>query len=156
VELTDYGLLSALKDLATRVSKQFNISCGFENAGQPMRFAKNSEIHVYRIVQESITNAIKHGHARKIRVRYKDVRGTNVISVTNDGARFVPPGSQQIGPGMGLHLMKYRARLLGARLDFECPKAGGCKVTFSVAGKSPRQSKVAKKAMPASRPRRVS
>ena len=52
--------------------------------------------------------------------------GIHTFSVTDDGKGFAAPTDS---PGMGLHLMCYRARLIGAELTIEQPETGGCRIT---------------------------
>ncbi|MDB6171564.1 MAG: sensor protein fixL [Chthoniobacteraceae bacterium] len=131
VELSRYGLLIALEDLTQTVSEQFNISCELEQDGLGFCFEKDAEIHVYRIVQESISNAIRHGMAGRIRVQCESGEQSHTISVTDNGIGFNRPNAERVPSGMGLHLMNYRARLVGARFEVEKPMRGGCKVTVS-------------------------
>ncbi len=131
VELSRYGLLVALEDLTHSVSEQFNVSCELEQDGLSFSFEKEAEIHVYRIVQESISNAIRHGMAEKIWVQCESDQHQHAISVVDNGIGFKRPTSGRAPSGMGLHIMNYRARLVGAKFEVKRPRRGGCKVTVS-------------------------
>jgi PAS domain S-box-containing protein len=125
VDLAPGGLRLALEELATRTSQLPGINCILKS-GAVSRFRHHGAIHVYRIVQESMNNAIKHGHARNIAIDYFTAPHPHAVIVTSDGLPF--PGAKNDGDGIGLPLMKYRARLIGARLEITRGKKGGCKV----------------------------
>ena len=78
--------------------------------------------------REAVNNAIKHGHARQIAIRLSADRGQGALSICDDGCGIddTAPGSK----GMGLHLMNYRARMVGGSLDVQrVAGAGGTIVT---------------------------
>ena len=71
--------------------------------------------HLYRIVQEAINNAVKHGKAKRIVISLKPAGNHIVLAVTDDGAGF--SNENKKNGGMGLHIMKYRAGVVGALLE---------------------------------------
>jgi PAS domain S-box-containing protein len=79
--------------------------------------------HLYRIAREAIINANKHAHARQIVVRLERSRNEMVLRVIDDGVGF--PKEIQPQQGLGYHIMKYRAQLMGGRLEIDSPKTGG-------------------------------
>lgn len=126
VELSCYGLFVALKELAGQTSQRLGIRCELRQSGQAPTFNESIGIHIYRIVQEGIANAIKHGHARQIVIESLEADGFHTFHVTDDGIGFERPAEHS---GMGLHLMEYRARVIGAELNVEKPAQGGCRIT---------------------------
>ena len=126
VELNRHGLLLALEDLANQTSQRLGIGCELRQHGQAPKLAKSAEIHLYRIVQECIGNAIKHGQAHSIIIESLPGDGVHTFTVTDDGLGFKKPAG---GSGMGLHLMDYRARVIGAKIGVKNLAAGGCRVT---------------------------
>jgi PAS domain S-box-containing protein len=75
VSIESNGLMSALQELATTVSKLFQVDCRFECA-EPMLVNDNTAAtHLYRIAQEAINNAIKHGKATRILIRLEPKPG---------------------------------------------------------------------------------
>lgn len=132
VELERGGLLVALEDLAVRTEALAKIQCAVIHESAFL-CGKDAEIHLYRIVQESIANAIKHGSATRIIICCSVVEGTSTLSVTSDGFRFEK--KQGGAAGMGLHLFKYRARLIGAEIDVRAGETGGCIVRCSLENK---------------------
>ena len=123
VELESSGIVAALREQVESVAKLFNVRCHFE-CDRPFAFPDpHSAVHLYRIVQEAMNNAIKHGHARQIWVRL-EVAGERVtLTVRDDGTGFTAPPAD--GQGMGLRIMNYRANRIGARLELQTTPAGG-------------------------------
>ncbi len=126
IELDRSGLLLALRDLAIQTSHRIGIHCELRQTGAEPRFEKSSAIHIYRIVQECIANAVKHGLAHHITIESVAGTGSHTFVVTDNGVGF----AQSAGTtGMGLHLMDYRSRLIGAEITVEHPAQGGCRIT---------------------------
>ena len=130
VELERGGLNLSLQELANRTELLAGISCQV-NADESFQFEKAVEIHLYRIVQESISNALKHGMARNVVIEGSVRDGVATLTVTDDGSGFVPPEEGKWA-GIGLHLFQYRARLIGAQLTVTCGENGGCQVRCSI------------------------
>lgn len=125
IALNRYGLLVALKDLAAQTSHRTGIRCEIQQSGADPQLDKTAEIHLYRIIQECIGNAIKHAKASCITIESQAGDGAHTFAVTDDGVGFDPSTEPS---GMGLHLMDYRARVIGAHLTVEHPAKGGCRI----------------------------
>ncbi len=124
VELETNGFMSALHELAAKVQKIFHVACRLECA-EPVLIRNNVfATHLYRIVQEAINNAVRHGKARHIHIRLKPAGDRIALTVTDDGLGFSNE-TKKCG-GMGLHIMKYRADVVGAALVVRSePAVGG-------------------------------
>lgn len=131
VDLAHSGLLVALKDLANQTTEMSGIRCELQGNGALPQLDPTVEIHIYRIVQESIGNAIKHGKPSQILIESRTEKDGHCFSITDDGVGFRQPADTS---GMGLHLMRYRARMIGARISIEQPEQGGCRVTCRLGG----------------------
>ena len=129
IELERGGFAMALLDLAQRVTLQTQVNCQFQNE-ESFAISPDKEIHLYRIVQEAINNAIKHGKPRNILIECTSVNGISTLRVTDDGLGFKQPKTGEAG--MGLHLFQYRARMVGAKIEVTTGDGGGCKVTCSM------------------------
>jgi signal transduction histidine kinase len=126
VQLEANGLMSALEELTSNAAKLFNITCRFE-CPRPVLVADNTvATHLYRIVQEAITNAVKHGHAKSIIVSLSSSADESTLKITNNGAEF-PAGANAKG-GLGLRIMEYRADMIGATLKISSAKDKGTTV----------------------------
>lgn len=127
VELERGGLIVALQDLANRTEALAHIACKL-HADENFAVPKSAEIHLYRIVQESISNSIKHGHAQTVDIECVSNETSMILTVTDDGTGFTPPKEGE-WRGMGLHLFAYRARLIGGEIKVRRGEQGGCQVT---------------------------
>jgi PAS domain S-box-containing protein len=122
VELEKNGFMSALVELAGDVEKLFHIECHFECAAPVFIRDNVAATHLYRIVQEAINNAIKHGKAKHVAISLRPDHDKFILTVTDDGIGF--SNKSREGSGMGLHTMKYRAGVVGATLEVHSGKAG--------------------------------
>jgi signal transduction histidine kinase len=82
--------------------------------------------HLYRIAQEAVRNAVRHGQARTIRLHLHGSRAKVRLTVTDDGVGM--PGNAVDAAGMGLKIMRYRARILGGEVRFEKAEGGGTRI----------------------------
>jgi PAS domain S-box-containing protein len=115
VEFEANGLMSALKELAVHIQKLFHVECHFE-CPEPVLIRNNVfATHLYRIVQESINNAVKHGRAGRIVIALKPANDRMALVVNDNGTGF--SNETKKSGGMGLHIMKYRASVLDASLE---------------------------------------
>jgi PAS domain S-box-containing protein len=83
-------------------------------------------LHLYRIAREAVINANKHARARAIFVRMRQLPKQIELSVTDDGVGLGKNTTD--GAGMGFHIMNYRARSIGARLEITAVKPHGTRV----------------------------
>jgi len=105
----------------------FGISCCFRAHKRVVIDDAATAIHIYRIAQEAITNAIKHGAAKNIRVSLAYGKSSSVLTVESDGLDF--PEGRVGGNGMGLKIMEHRAEMIGSSLDVRKNINGGTIVT---------------------------
>jgi len=128
VDVDANGLVAALRDLAQRHSTSDHVRCRFR-CGKPVPLQDNNvALHLYRIAQEAVVNAQKHAGASEIVIDLS-VGGSEInLSVMDDGRGF-----QQDAPspnsGMGLHLMRYRAGVIGGNFRVESYAGRGTVVT---------------------------
>ncbi|MEI6674963.1 MAG: PAS domain S-box protein [Verrucomicrobiota bacterium] len=134
IELDRYGLLFALQDLADQTSQRSGIHCQLQQSGKLPIVKKSAGIHIYRIVQECLGNAVKHGKPHHINIESVTRDGTHIFTVTDDGVGF---DKATVAAGMGLHLIEYRARVIGAQITIERPAAGGCRVSCCLPVETP-------------------
>jgi signal transduction histidine kinase len=130
VELIDDGLMAALARLADDTARSSETRCVFE-CEPPVRIADGQTAgELYRIAQEAVANALKHAGASEIRIGLERCDGSVFLDIEDDGEGFdetAPPGD-----GIGLRVMQYRARLIGAALEVGAAPAGGTRVHASV------------------------
>jgi len=126
------GLMSALEDLAARVTDLFKISCRFE-CPQPVLVADNTvATHLYRIAQEATTNAIKHGRAQRIEIRLSSVPERLTLAVSDDGVGIDIKSGRRHQKGMGLRIMNHRVGMIGGTIAVQKKRGGGTEVVCTM------------------------
>ena len=122
VDRDEGGLESALEELAGSTTRLTGVNCDFLCA-EPLPVADPIRaVHLFRIAQEAIGNALRHGRARNVIIALESGEGELSLRVSDDGVGFVGHGGigSGAGPsagGMGLNIMRYRARTLGGTLE---------------------------------------
>jgi len=126
IEMEADGLMHALEELATTSSDLFKISCSFECDSPVLIRDASTSAHMYRIAQEAISNAVKHGKARNVVIQLESLDDGITLRVRDDGLGLpeVPPKTE----GMGLRIMAHRARMIGASFIAQRDKSGGTTV----------------------------
>jgi PAS domain S-box-containing protein len=108
------GLAIALAELAARTNDLPGLSCSFDRLTGVEVHDPFVASHLYRIAQEAIANAIKHGRAARIQIRLTQDHGAIKLAIIDDGRGLHASDAER--EGMGLRLMHYRARLSGGSL----------------------------------------
>lgn len=116
-------LSDALRHLARESQELLGVPCDVTRADMPTGVSESTATHLYRIAQEAITNAVKHGNAKRIELACRREREQLVLTIADDG-RGVCVTSVDAG-GMGMHIMRYRARSIGGDLAVERRPGGG-------------------------------
>jgi PAS domain S-box-containing protein len=129
VELTASGLKNALRDLAAGACDNSGIKCHVKIARGVHVPDDTVALHLYRIAQEAVTNAVKHSEAKNILISLDRNKTHTCVSVQDDGKGFVP---RKRGKGLGLHMMRYRANSLGGELKIDRRKTGGMDITCKI------------------------
>src|SRR5271156_6520406 len=121
------GLMSALQQWAGEVEDLFAVSCRFQCFTPVLIHDDTVATHLYYVAREAVNNAIKHGHARQIVIRLAADQRQGALTIQDDGHGIgsIPAGNK----GMGLHLMNYRARMVGGSLEVRRVATGGTMVT---------------------------
>lgn len=130
VEMQNGGLVLALQELAKRTESMFSISC-IISADESIHW--NNEVvatHLYRIAQEAITNAVKHGNADKIDIFFTLENEKIILKIMDNGSGI--PDTSERKKGMGLRIMNYRARIIGAAIDVFRRDEGGTVVSCTI------------------------
>lgn len=130
VTLESEGLMSALQELAAHSEKLFGVTCEFVCDSPVPVHDQAVATHLYRIAQEAVSNAIKHGKAQQVTLSLKHAGGRNVLMIKDDGIGL--PKVLPNGKGMGLHIMQYRARMIGGDAMVERDLDGGTSVICSI------------------------
>jgi signal transduction histidine kinase len=127
VEIEAERLVAALRDLAltTRSLHNIDVRVDQEVAPTALRDGKMAT-ELFRIAQEAVSNAVKHGRAKTITIRLDGVGGLTRLTIADDGVGIAEP---EPVAGAGLRIMRYRSASIGASLTVERGVAGGTVVT---------------------------
>jgi signal transduction histidine kinase len=123
--LEDGGLVSALTQLANATTGVFNVKCSCRCDPHIELNDLPIASHLYRIAQESVHNAIRHGNATDVQVRLDADNGTLRLSIDDNGIGITPRSDHG---GMGLQIMNFRARMIGGKLSVQRREQGGTSV----------------------------
>ncbi len=113
-------LSAALGDFAARAQELFKIPCHFQATPELPSLDLNVKSQLCKIVQEAVTNAVKHGQPKEIKIALSHQPEGLLLTVKNDGKPF--PDRAGSPNGMGLRIMSYRASLIGASLNIQSAK----------------------------------
>jgi signal transduction histidine kinase len=130
VEMKPEGLMDGFQELAHLTSNRFGISCEFECRDPVLLNDKESSTHLYRIAQEAVTNAIRHGRAKFINISLEKSAEATTMTITDDGEGV--PAATPPDAGMGLRIMAYRANMIGATFQIERLPDSGTRVTVNM------------------------
>ena len=131
VEVESNGLAFALKRLAANSERLFDIECSFDDPVDTL--VKNNSIatHLYRIAQEAVSNAVRHGKATEIEIRLESNTDDMILTVSDNGT-----GIDEERPlkssGMGLGIMQYRSRMIRGYFSLSQNQSGGVDVCCRV------------------------
>ncbi len=125
VQLETSGLETALEDLTNQVQRLHGLECDFNPSGQ-VDVETSVALHLYRIAQEAINNALKHASARRITVTADFSQATKLLAIEDDGCGFDP--NAEHGPSSGMSLMPYRAAMIGGTLTVSSQPNAGTRV----------------------------
>ena len=126
VNLERGGLQDALNGLAMHAMELYGVQVAFSHRLQGKPLSAELQNHLYRIAQEAVRNAVKHGQARTIRLHLTTARAKVKLAITDDGIGL-PDGAMD-ATGMGLKIMRYRARMLGGEVQFERVEPNGTRI----------------------------
>ncbi len=136
VEMNKNGLYSALSEMASTIEKVFNVTCEISRRGNFYIDDSQTAIHLYYITREAVTNAVKHGRASNVHICLTS-DGTMLKLIILDNGTGCK--EDEMGSGMGLRIMKYRASMIGG--DFfaknRSKKGFEVKVTLKAAAPFP-------------------
>ena len=130
VEMQAENLADNFHELAVTASERFSVSCKFECPQPVLLYDTSAVTHLYRIAQEAVTNAVRHGKARHINICLDSEDKETVLTVTDDGTGL--PANAQNNQGMGLRIMAYRASMIGAAFNIERLPMRGTRVTCTL------------------------
>lgn len=129
VDLDQDGLILAMRRLTNNSERMFGIQCKFDEFLEVPIESNGTAIHLYRIAQEAISNAYKHGKATEIQVVLASSEESIRLRIQDNGRGF--PDKLE-ATGMGVKIMNYRARLIGGYLNISRDLMGHTIITCTV------------------------
>ena len=131
VGIDDRGLMTGLEKLADHVIDTYGISCRFTCGGNIKLKDTDVATHLYRIAQEAVTNAVKHGQAHTIEIRLTETDDRISLKIKDDGVGFSPQTENL--DGLGVKIMRYRANVIGATFSIMSGKPAGTVIECQIA-----------------------
>lgn len=123
VELDVLGLTAALRELARTTTLRARIVCVLEATAEEAWLDDSEAVtHLFRIAQEAVNNAVRHSGASRITISLQHEPDGLQMSVEDDGKGL--PASSARASGMGLHIMRHRSSMIGARYEARAMKKG--------------------------------
>ena len=120
--LTESALPDLLRGLAEATEGRTRLPVHLDLSGE-CRAPAEVRVALYRIAQEAITNAVRHGRATFITLRLSSDAASVRLEVIDNGKGFAP--GRETAAGIGMRIMEYRTRLLAGSLQIETPRRGG-------------------------------
>jgi PAS domain S-box-containing protein len=124
------GISYALRELAAQTERTTRIPCTAEVNGPDANLPSDAATNLYRIAQEAVTNALRHGHTHRIEIRLSSDDRHLTLEVRDDGIGM--PARKDFAKGMGLRTMQYRARLIGGSLDIRPATGHGTIISCAI------------------------
>jgi signal transduction histidine kinase len=134
-QLEKLGLTAAIRGLITRVAASSNIRFATEIDTVDGLFSQETEISIYRIVQEALNNTVKHSQATEGRVLVSSNSGTLDLLIEDNGRGFTPPDGSIPQPsqqGFGLLGIAERVRMLGGQVVIQSAPGHGSTIRISL------------------------
>jgi len=126
------ALMNALQEFAAVTSRVYGIDCRFSCPRPILTRRQSTASNLYRIAQEAVGNAIKHGAGARVLIRLRHSGRRHLVLAIRDNGSGIPPAPARTGKGMGLQIMRYRASICGGALAIRGTAAGGTLVTCRV------------------------
>lgn len=125
------GLKESIEKEVKHISDAKNINCNFNYSGEPLHLDEDKELMIFRIIQESIANAVKHGKPGKIDIQVSNLPNDLTVLVTDDGVGF-DTNTSGADHGLGLSNIRERARLLKGTLKISSAINKGTTVQLKI------------------------
>jgi signal transduction histidine kinase len=129
--LEHFGLTEAVRGFLHDTGADSTAELRTEVARDFPRFSATEESTIYRIIQEAVTNALRHASAKTIRVSFETGGGAALIRIEDNGTGFDTQGASATN-GIGLISMRERAEMIGGRLNISSASGTGTTVTLSI------------------------
>ena len=119
--IVDYGLLETIREFCSKMNASQAVKIDFQSFGNPIELSQKTETVIYRIIQELITNVLKHANATEAMIQFNYREDELFITVEDNGIGF---DKTKLSEGIGLKNIKTRIDFLNAQLDVDSSSAG--------------------------------
>lgn len=147
MELGPQGLETAVRDLAAKVQTSMQCACLVSCRGTLNLCDDAAALHLFRIAQEAVNNAVRHSRAKQIRIGLDTIDGLTTLMVRDDGSGM--PAASSRKNGLGISVMQYRARMIGGTLEIQS-SSGGTSIICRCPGPQNNESPAARRQKAAS------
>jgi len=130
VRLEENGLASALEELAADTASVYHVNCRFTSLNPVPPLENGVALHLYYIAQEAALNAARHSRGTNVVITLENDPDRMSLKIRDDGGGFQPATGGH--PGMGINIMRYRARVIGATLDLTSLPGAGTEITCTL------------------------
>lgn len=130
IEMSGNDLMSALEKFAFTTSELFGIKCRFDCPVPVIVEEPATAEHLFRITQEGVSNAIRHGRATTVEILLQEIDTRILLSISDDGVGL--PESLSDRKGMGLQIMAARSQFIGGQFSLSSKPSGGANLTCLV------------------------
>jgi signal transduction histidine kinase len=130
VDVEANGLPEALRRLSNNAERLFNVECSFQEVETALVHDNTTATHLYRIAQEAVNNAVRHGAADRVKIVLAAGDEQIRLQIRDDGSGF--EDDDVTDAGMGVHIMNYRARIIGGTLDLNSALGEGTVITCTL------------------------
>ena len=124
-----YGLIATVKSLIKTINKTKSISVNLKVIGEPRRFSSSAEIGIYRVIQEILSNALKHAKAKEVDLFIEFGKETLKVYAQDNGTGF---NTSQEFSGLGLKGVKNRIKSLDGKLEINSNQGNGTRINFEI------------------------
>lgn len=129
--LDDLGLISAIEWQASEFQKRFGIKCTFQPINDEINVDPKIGVSVFRILQEALTNVVRHANASEVKIAVKQLNGTFFLSISDNGVG-IPVNQLESNSSIGIIGMKERADIAGGKVEFISQKGKGTEVRLTI------------------------
>jgi signal transduction histidine kinase len=116
-------LVAAVRRLVADIARDHGIRCTSTSSHSVLDYSRDAAVHIYRIAQQAIDNAIRHGQATSVEVRLEQNDTHFRLCISDNGCGFQPQDSR--AQGLGLRTMAFRADVIGGTFQITADPAGG-------------------------------
>ena len=130
--LNHYGIKTALEDFCTQVSPSGQPEISLHYFGAVIRYTKDIELTIYRVIQELVNNALKHAEAKSINIEVFSEPKRLFVQVTDNGKGFEKPDNFKTSRGKGLSNISDRITALNGKIDIWSQPGEGTEITVEI------------------------